>query len=148
MWNFVNFVFMKKFFHNAISVLMAFVVLFTTLSFTVDMHYCGDTLVDFSLFQKADDCGMEKATEALNCETPSMVEKSCCSDQQIVREANQDLKTSFDTISFGQQIFVASFFYTFINRFEGFDENTVPFKDYHPPFLEQDVLVLNQVFLI
>lgn len=141
---------MKKFFHKAISVLMAFVVLFTTMSFTVDMHYCGDTLVDFSLFQKTDGCGMEKAPAALECEIPAMAaaEKSCCSDYQIVKQASQDLKTSFDTLSFGQQIFVASFFYTCINHFEGFDENIVPFKDYHPPFLEQDVLVLNQVFLI
>ncbi len=141
---------MKKSFHKAISVLMAFVVLFTTMSFTVNMHYCGDTLVDFSLFHKAEGCGMEQAPAAIEHEIPSiaMAEKPCCSDHQIVREANQDLKTSFDTLSFGQQIFVASFFYTCINRFEGFDENIVPFKDYHPPFLEQDVLVLNQVFLI
>lgn len=39
---------------------MAFVVMFTTMSFTVDMHFCGDSLVDFSLFAKAESCGMEK----------------------------------------------------------------------------------------
>ncbi len=139
---------MKKLFHKAISVLMAFVVLFTTMSFTIDMHYCGDTLVDVSLFQKAKGCGMEKAPKTFDCEMPAMVEKSCCSDHQIVKEANQDLKTSFDSLSFAQQTFIATFFYTYLNRFEGIEKNFIPFKDYHPPFLEQDVLVLNQVFLI
>ncbi len=127
---------------------MAFVVMFTTMSFTVDMHYCGDSLVDFSLFEKAESCGMEKTPAALDCETPFMAEKSCCSDQQIIKEADTDLKTSLHTLSFEQQIFVATFFYTYLNLFEGQGENIVPFKDYHPPFLEQDVLVLNQVFLI
>ena len=38
---------MKKFLHKSMAILMAVVVLFTTMSFTVDMHYCGDSLVDF-----------------------------------------------------------------------------------------------------
>lgn len=127
---------------------MAFVVFFTTMSFTIDMHYCGDALVDFSLFQKAEGCGMEKATTASDCEMPSLAEQPCCSDLQIVKQADQDLKTSYDLLSFAQQTFVTAFFYTYINLFEGLNENIAPFKDYHPPFLEPDVLVLNQVFLI
>lgn len=38
---------------------MAFVVLFSTMSFTINMHYCGDTLVETAMFQKAKGCGME-----------------------------------------------------------------------------------------
>ncbi len=38
---------------------MAFVVLLSTMSFTMHMHYCGDTLVDTSYFVKAETCGME-----------------------------------------------------------------------------------------
>lgn len=138
---------MKKVFHKIVSVLMAFVVMFTTMSFTVDMHYCGDSLVDFSLFQKAESCGMEKAQAVKDCE-PSISQEPCCSDQKIFKKANHDLKTSFDKLSFEQQTFVTTFFYAYLNLFEELDENIVPFKDYHPPFLEQDVLVLNQVFLI
>ena len=29
------------------------------MSFTVDMHYCGDTLVDSAIFHKVKTCGME-----------------------------------------------------------------------------------------
>lgn len=126
---------------------MAFVVMFTTMSFTVDMHYCGDSLVDFSFFTKAKACGMEKA-QPVKCENPSMSEKSCCSDQKIVKEASDDLKTSFNKLSFEQQTFLATFFYTHINLFEGFDENIVPFKDYSLPFIERDFQLLYETYLI
>ncbi len=144
---FSNFAIMKKGFHKTISVLMALVVLFATMSFTVDMHYCGDSLVDFSLYHKAESCGMEKIPVSHDGE-PAFSKKSCCSDLQIIKEASQNLKTSFDKLTFGQQTFLTQFFYTFVTLFEELDSSIVPFKDYHPPFLEQDVLVLNQVFLI
>ena len=138
---------MKRIFHKTLSILMAFVVMLTTMSFTVDMHYCGDSLVDFSFFTKSKTCGMEKA-QPVKCENPSMSEKSCCSDQKIVKEGSDDLKTSFNKLTFEQQTFVATFFYTYINLFEGLDENIVPFKDYSPPFIERDVQILYETYLI
>ncbi|MCM5662508.1 HYC_CC_PP family protein [Galbibacter mesophilus] len=139
---------MKKIFHKILSVLMAFVVMFTTMSFTVDMHYCGDSLVDFSFFTKAETCGMEKVQATTGCENPIMSKKSCCSDQKIVKENIDDLKTSFNKLTFEQQTFVATFFYTYINLFEGLDENIVPFKDYSSPFIERDVQTLYETYLI
>jgi hypothetical protein len=127
---------------------MAFVVLFATMSFTVDMHYCGDSLVDFSLFTKAEGCGMEKAQPVKSCGNPSISEKSCCTDQQIVKEGKDDLKTSLNKVTLEQQTFVATFFYTYINLFNGPDESFVPFKDYSPPPLIRDVQILDQTFLI
>ena len=138
---------MKKVFHKTLSVLMALVVLFTTVSLTVDMHYCGDSLVDFSFFHKAETCGMEIVGTAKDCK-PAISQEPCCSDHQIVKEANHDLKTSFDKLTFGQQTFVATFFYTYINLFEGLDKNFVPFKDYSPPFIERDVQTLYETYLI
>ena len=44
---------MKKISHKILATVMAFVVLFSTMSFTIDMHFCGDTLVATSMFQKA-----------------------------------------------------------------------------------------------
>lgn len=139
---------MKQIFHKILSVLMAFVVLFTTMSFTVNMHYCGDSLVDFSVFKSAEICGMEKAQPVKSCENPTMNEKDCCTDQQLVKEGQDDLKTSFNKLTFEQQTFVATFFYTYINLFEGLDENIVPFKDYSPPFVERDIQTLYETYLI
>ena len=43
---------LKEILYRTMSVLMACVVLLSTMSFTVDLHYCGDTLVDTAIFQK------------------------------------------------------------------------------------------------
>lgn len=45
--------------HKIVSIVMAFVVMCSTLSFTINMHYCGDTLVETVVFQKAKGCGMD-----------------------------------------------------------------------------------------
>ena len=49
---------MKLFIKKITALLMAFVVLFSTMSFTISEHYCGDHLVDSGLFSKAENCGM------------------------------------------------------------------------------------------
>lgn len=138
---------MKSFFHKTLSIFMATLVLFTTMSFTVDMHYCGETLVDFSLSQNAHTCGMEKEQPAKDCET-GILEDSCCTDKQLVVEGKDDLKLSIDTLNFDQQVFVASFFCTYINLFEGLDSNIIPFRDYKPPLLTRDIQKLHESYLL
>ena len=139
---------MKQFIHKSIAICMAFVVLMTTMSFTIDMHYCGDTMVDYSFFHNVDTCGMEKAELASSCENPEMKKKSCCSDEQLIVEGQDDLKDTFHTLTFEQHIFVASFAYSYINLFEGTVSKEVPIVDYLPPFVKRDVQVLHQIFLI
>lgn len=138
---------MKSFFHKISAVTLATLVLFTTMSFTVDMHYCGDTLVDFSLLDNLTTCGMEKQKPTTDCGN-ELTEKSCCSELQIFKEGKDDLKLTFDTLNFEQQVFVASFFYSYINLFEGLDENIIPFKHYNPPFLIRDIQKLHEIYLI
>ena len=78
---------MKQLFHKVISVVMAVVVLFSTMSFTINMHYCGDTLVDTAIFQKTKTCGMEiQKTSNKDC---SISKKNCCNDEQIVVEVSR-----------------------------------------------------------
>lgn len=130
------------------AILMACVVLFTTMSFTVDMHYCGDTLVDFSFVQSSKTCGMEKAQKSIGCAKPMLSEKSCCSDEQVIFDGQDELKIAFNTLSFEQKTFITAFTYTYLNLFEGTESNEVPFIDYSPPFVKRDVQVLHQSFLI
>ncbi len=139
---------MKQYIHKSIAICMACVVLFTTMSFTVDMHYCGNTLVDFSFVQQAKTCGMEKMETASDCDNSMLERKSCCTDKQVTKQGTDDLKISFDTLTFEQQVFVASFTYTYISLFEGTQSTAIPFIAYPPPFVIQDVQVLHQTFLI
>jgi len=140
---------MKEALHKIISMSMALIVLLSTMSFSVDMHYCGDHLVDFSMFDKVDTCMMKAkmSKTSSSCEIMEM-EKSCCSDIEVTIEGQDDLKISFDNLSFEQQQFVYSFAYSFINLFDAVDENITPFRDYVPPPLLRDVQILDQTFLI
>lgn len=139
---------MKQFIQKSMAVFMAVVVLMTTMSFTIDMHYCGDSLVDFSFVQKVKTCGMEKAQATTSCENPTLSGKPCCTDKQVVQEGQDHLKVSFDQLTLEQQVFVASFTYSYLSLFEGTESTEVPFFDYPPPFVKRDVQVLHQTFLI
>ncbi len=139
---------MKEIIHKSIAVCMAFVVLMTTMSFTIDMHYCGDTMVDFAFFKDAKSCKMEKVQLASNSENPNISQKPCCSDKKIVVEGQEDLKNAVDRITFEQQTFVSVLFHSYISLFESYDKNIIPYKEYRPPFVKQNLLVLHQTFLI
>ena len=128
---------------------MALLVLLSTLSFSVGMHFCGDHLVDFSLFESVDSCAMkaDPANTSGSCEMMEM-DMDCCSDVAFVVEGQQELKLSFDPLTFEQQLFVTSFVYTYLSLFEGPSEYNPHFKDYAPPPLIRDVQILDQTFLI
>ncbi|WP_372769640.1 hypothetical protein [Lutibacter sp.] len=126
---------------------MAFVVLFSTMSFTVSEHYCGHQLVDIGVFSKAESCGMEmqKPSTTKDCE----IKKSdCCKDEVKQFKGQNELNTAFSNLNFEQQVFITSFTYTYINLFEGLAVSIIPFKYYTPPLLVTDILVLDQTFLI
>ena len=140
---------MKEKLHKTGAALMALLLLFSTLSFSMDMHYCGDHLVDFSLFDKAESCGMMAVAEEVP--TDCTVIKSgmdCCTDVQILVEGQEDFKVSFDQLTYGQQLFLSSFVSSYISLFEGFETKSPRDWEYAPPPLIQDVLVLYQTFLI
>ncbi|WP_194768404.1 HYC_CC_PP family protein [Tamlana sp. I1] len=137
---------MKKVFRKIASLLMAFVVLFSTMSFAVNMHYCGDKLVDASIFHNAETCGMEM--NALPVEGCEITKKDCCNDVQVVVDGQDELQVSLDKITFEQQLFVASFIYTYINLFEGLDKNVASFEAYNAPHVIRQIFKLDESFLI
>ncbi len=127
---------------------MAFVVLFSTMSFTVDMHFCGTALVDFSFAKPAATCGMEIADAKTSCDKPILSEKSCCSNKSVVKQGNDDLKLSIEKCSLQQLPFIANFAPAYKNLFVAAPACEKPFIEYDPPFVERDVRVLHQSFLI
>jgi len=128
------------------SLTMAFVVLFSTMSFTVNMHYCGDTLVESAIFQKAKGCGMEM--EKPSTEECSITKKNCCDDEQLAIEGQDELQLQVDKISFEQQVFIASFVYTYINLFEGLDSNVSTYEEYKPPLVIRQLYKIDETYLI
>ena len=125
--------------HRFFSVSMALLVMLSTMSFTIEKHFCGDTLVDVAVFSEAKGCGMEM---------PSTIKKSCCKDEIDHIKGQDELKFSFNDFDPDKQQFVTAFFYTYIDLFEGLPEQIIPFKDYSPPNLFYDRQVLHDVFII
>ena len=138
---------MNEIFKKIAAILMAFVVVFSTMSFSISEHYCGDHLVDSALFSKAESCGMELQKKSPTNEC-SVDKEDCCSDVVKQIEGQTNLKTDLSNLTFQQQVFVTAFSYSYVNLFEGLDENIVPFKNYTPPLIVTDIQVLDQIFLI
>ncbi len=138
---------MKEFTHKILSIFMTVVVLFSTTSFAITKHFCGDTLIDTAIFSKAKTCGMEKEA-SVKIEDCTIVKENCCSDQQILIDGQDDLQLQVDKISFQQQIFVASFIYSYINLFEGLDKNVSSFEEYAPPIVTNQIYKIDESYLI
>ncbi|NJX15949.1 hypothetical protein HC176_10660 [Tamlana crocina] len=120
---------------------MALLVLFSTVSFTVEKHYCGDVLVDAAIFTDVEKCAME-AFEMLQ-------KKTCCKDEIDVVKGQDELKfSSFEDLDLDQQQFLQAFIDSYIGRFESLPKHTIPHKDYSPPNLIADIQLLDQVFII
>ncbi len=125
---------------------MAFVVLCSTMSFTMNMHYCGDTLVETAVFNKAKGCGMEM--QKPSTEGCAITKKNCCNDEQWLVDGQDELQLQVDKISFEQQVFIASFVYTYINLFEGLDNNVSSFEEYEPPLVVRQIFKIDETYLI
>ncbi|WP_417213695.1 HYC_CC_PP family protein [Bizionia sp.] len=137
---------MKNVFHNILSIAMAFVVLFSTLSFTVDMHYCGGTLVETAIFNTAKGCGMDMNKPST--EGCTITKKDCCKNEQTLVDGQDELQLHVDKISFEQQVFIASFVQTYINLFEDLDTQVSSYSTYEPPLVIRQIFKLDETYLI
>ena len=137
---------MKKISHKILATVMAFVVLFSTMSFTIDMHFCGDTLVAVSMFQKATGCGMEMEKPA--AEGCAIVKSNCCKDKQMIIDGQDEMQLSITTISFEQQVFITSFIYTYVQLFESSDTSVSSHQAYNKPLVSRRLYKLAEKYLI
>ncbi|WP_299227258.1 hypothetical protein [uncultured Psychroserpens sp.] len=127
------------------SVLMAILVLFSTVSFTVEKHFCGDVLIDAAVFTEAQKCKME----AFEIEQSKITKKSCCKDvKEIVKGQDQLKQSKFEELSIDDQVFITSFVVSYIDLLSELPKLIVPHKNYSPPNLVTDIQVIDQVFLI
>ncbi|WP_343329017.1 HYC_CC_PP family protein [Polaribacter staleyi] len=132
---------MKQFFSKIASFLLALLVLFSTFSFTVEKHYCGDSLMDVSFVGKADSCGAEM--EAIN------VKKNCCKDEvHHIKGQDQLRQSQIDDFDFSKQQFLVALGVAYSNLFVEKESQKTHYKDLCPPNIHSDYQVLYQSFLI
>ena len=133
---------MKQRFSNIASFSLALLVLFSTFSFKVEKHFCGDFLIDVSFVGDADDCGM-------HAEKASNKKKNCCKDEVHYIEGQDELQqASVDEFDFFQQQFLVSLFISKNDLLLENNSNKIYFKDSPPPDIPIDYQILYQSFLI
>ena len=135
----------KKIAHKVFSLFLALLVMFSTVSFTIEKHYCGETLIDISIFDKAIKCNME--TNEMVSE--QIIKKPCCKETVDVFEGQDQLKiNSFEDLEFEQHLLISSLLKSYKNLFNELSQLIIPLKDYSPPDLVVDRQIIDQVFLI
>ena len=113
------------------------------------MHFCCNELVDIAFFSKAESCkdiAQKKDNTSKQC--TSIQEKDCCDNKSFVKTGNDTIKKANTKLEAETVIFLNTFFYAYVNLFEGFEENIVPFKQYRPPLLSKDIQILHETYLI
>ena len=137
---------MKSTFHNIVSVLLALLVLLSTLSFTVDKHFCGGLLMDVAVFSEAKSCvmGIHDHSEM----DTSIEEDHCCSNEKILVEGQDELKNSFLSLDLEQQVFLGALANSYVALFKGIPRQVPAYTFYSPPLLIHNIYLRDQVFLI
>lgn len=138
---------MRKKLHRIFSAFMALLLLASTISWTVEKHYCMGHLMDMSFFAEAEDCGMIMPSSE-NSSTAITDDDSCCKDERIVVEGQDDLQLSFENVTVEQQLFLLAFTYSYFNLVEISSERPLLNEYYPPPLLIKDIQLLDEVFLI
>ena len=125
---------------------MAFVVLFSTMSFTISMHFCGNTLVETSVFHSAKGCGMEM--EKVSLEGCAVTKSNCCKDKQFSIDGQDELRLLLEASALAQQPFTASFTDAYINLFEGINRKGIVHQAYREPLVHKQRYKLDETYLI
>ena len=146
--------------YRLIALTMAFLMLFSSVGFSIDMHYCQGKLKSFSFFGEAKNChemAKEKACphhqkkiEQEATKTCSIDKKDCCQNKTLHFQCHQDQQIQASDLVLSQlsQQFVVAFVAVFFKN--NFTETTAKssYTHYKPPIIPRDISVLFESFLL
>jgi hypothetical protein len=127
------------------SIIMTLLLLLSTVSFTVEKHFCGDVLIDVAVFRTVEKCAKESL--ATNQQHP--VKVPCCIDTlDVIEGQNQLTVKRLDDLEVHAQQLLMAHVITCNNLFEVLQKQLISHQNYNPPNLVSDLQVLSQVFTI
>ena len=140
---------MKKVTLHIFSFIMAFLVIFSTMSFTVEKHFCGKSLVGHAVFSSVEKCKSEMHTCGAEEMAHMNMKKDACCTNQVEKISGQDeLNVSSFSFDFAPQFLAVSIPFIQIDLIEELPSEIIPYPPYEPPKLVYDLHVLCQVFII
>lgn len=153
---------MKKisFTYRLSALFLAILMLFSTVGFSLDIHYCGGKVKSFSFYGKAETCKMMSKTSTVSCHNASkktcsqnesnngFSKKSCCDQKTFTLQNLDDSKVinGIEWTTADLQLITVYVLANF-NLFQTEVSKTI-YSVYSPPILNHDVAILHQVFLI
>ena len=151
----------KNSIYRVTALILAFLMFFTSVGFSVDMHYCQGNLKSFSLLGKAKNCH-EMAKGMANCphhqkmaeKEPlnpgcSLDKKDCCQNklQHFQSDEDQKMQSANFELNLQLQSFIVAFTVAFF--VDTFIESDHPaFALYKSPLIPRDIPVLFESFLL
>ena len=139
---------MKK----VLAIFLSILMLTSNVGITFATHYCGGKAVKTSIMLGQEDlsCGMTEME--LSCEkhpeSPTVTSKSCCENQYVQFEIEDDYNSSTIVETPVQIDFVAAFIISYINLYSFDASAEAEYLNYAPPLLDLDIPVLIQSFLL
>ena len=125
--------------------MLSLLVMVSTLSLTIEKHFCGGVLIDVAVFTEAKKC----SDDVPSADGETIAKKSCCKDEVNVFEGLSEMTTnSFEDLDDIQKQVLYAYTYSYISLFENLPKAIVPHKDYSPPILIKDIHVLDETYLI
>lgn len=141
-------------YHRIIASALILLVLLTSVSFTIDRHYCEGELQSTNILGKAASCQKANSTKEVYCPIHKKMMKmdegkSCCENKATFVKADNDL-VDIDfkmPITPHLQQFVIAYVLAFHANINTETEQILPFS-YPPPNISRDICVLLATFLL
>lgn len=136
---------MKK----VISIFLASIILFSSMGFAINTHFCEGRAVDSSISMGVEllDCGMPMPSKKTTDEGEQLNKQPCCQNHHQIVEVDQNQNNPFPAFDLNHTFFVA-FAHTFLVSVSVTQKAQISYLTFPSPLVKQDTLILYQSFLI
>lgn len=126
--------------------LLALLVLMSTVSWTVDKHFCMGQVMDIAFFHTAEDCGMEDSSQLPEFEE---YRSHCCTNESLTLSGQDRLqKSSWEELDFQQRRILQALAFSLLVSFKSAWKREVGGFQNPTPLTKEDIHIFYQVFLI
>ncbi|MCO6499098.1 MAG: hypothetical protein J5I47_01830 [Vicingus serpentipes] len=132
-----------------LAIILSFVILVTSMGFTISSHICGGKKVKtvMGMIHSDVSCGMEEDNNSNSCEKGVMIASNCCQDEFQLVQFDEDCTQQANEVKLNKEL-SAVLITVVLNLVSLETTQEVFYSDYSPPPLVRDVPVLIQSFLI
>jgi len=137
--------------YKIFSLVMALLILITSVGFSLDIHYCNGQLKSVSFFGKAKSCHDNSVQKSCSHHKELQKDNDCCENRTFVFQSDldKDLDSKVFTLPVTKELssFIVAFTIVSLNLYPKFETNIIE-SYYSNPIIHRDIYVLFETFLI